>query len=165
MFWNPATNSPCYVRDELAIVDYFAPISQGAGTVTTPNWIKVGQPGKPTAYQFMALIQAGVMSASATLNAKIRQATDASGAGAKDVTGKAIAQMSQAGGNSGQIATIDVRAQDLDSANNFNFIQVSATVGTAAILLAIALLRMNGERDYTSLTEAAANSAAVNQQV
>jgi hypothetical protein len=125
------------LSEGITICDVFAPISQGAGTVTTPNWIAVG-----TFDRFMALIEAGVMQASSTIDAKIRQATSSGGAGAKDVTGKAITQVTQAGSGSGTVSVINFSGGDLDSANGFNYVQVSITVGAAATLLAAKLLAL-----------------------
>ena len=48
--------------------------------------------------EIMALIQTGVLGAAATLDAKLQQATDAAGTGAKDITGKAIVQIVKATG-------------------------------------------------------------------
>ena len=81
--------------------------------------------------QFLAIIQAGTLGASATLDAKIVQATDASGTGSKDVTGLAITQLTQAGTDSDNQALINVRADDLDIANSFTHLAISMTVGTA----------------------------------
>ena len=123
------------LSEGITICDVFAPISQAAATVTTPNWIAVG-----TYDRFLALIETGVMQASSTVDAKIRQATSSGGAGAKDVTGKAIAQVQQAASGSGTVSAINFSSGDLDAANGFNYVQVSITVGTAATLLAAKLI-------------------------
>ena len=112
----------------LALIGSVDPVSQAAGTVTTA-WIPAAQ-----YYSFMAVVKAGVFGALATVDAKIRQATDASGTNAKDVTGKAITQLLAAGGNNRQ-AMINFRATDLDANNNFNYVQLSLTVGAAATLV------------------------------
>ena len=63
----------------------------------------------------MAIILAGTLGSSATLDAKLVQATDASGTGAKDITGKAITQLTQAGTDSDKQAIINCRAEELDT--------------------------------------------------
>jgi hypothetical protein len=74
------------------------------------------------------------MGASATLDGKLQQATDSSGTGAKDVTGKAITQIVKATGDNKQ-ALINLRVQDLDTNGGFAFVRLSITVGTAASLV------------------------------
>jgi len=77
----------------------------------------------------MATILAGVMGASATIDAKLVQAT-ASGGTYKDVTGKAITQLVKASNDDDQ-AIINCRAEDLDVGNGYRFVKLSLTVGTA----------------------------------
>ena len=57
----------------------------------------------------MAIVMAGTLGSSATLDAKLLQATDASGTGSKDITGKAITQLTQAGTDSDKQAIINCR--------------------------------------------------------
>jgi hypothetical protein len=118
--------------DGLAVLTTIDPVSTGA--TVTGSWV-------PAAYfhAFLALIDVGVFGASATVDFKVRQAQDSSGTGAKDITGKAITQLVAAGGNNRQ-AMINVRSDDLDTNNGFGFINISATVGTAASLISAALL-------------------------
>ena len=115
----------------LATID---PISQAAGTVTT-GWVSVAN-----FHRICAEIQTGIMGASATLDAKVRQATDASGTNAKDVPNKAITQIVKATGDGKQAYIEIVADNDLDGTNGFAFVQLSMTVGTAASLIAGKLL-------------------------
>jgi len=105
------------------------PASQAAGTVLT-SWVSTAE-----FHQFGALISTGVLGTSATVDAKIRQATDSSGTGAKDVTGKAITQIVKASGDNKQ-AIINFDTDDLDTNGGFNYVAVSVTVGTAASIVA-----------------------------
>jgi hypothetical protein len=114
----------------LATVD---PVSQAAGTVTT-GWVDAS-----VFFFLLALIDVGVFGSSATVDAKLQQATDSSGTGAKDITGKAITQLLAAGGNNRQ-ALINVRGQELDVEGGFRYVRLSITVGTAATLIQAALL-------------------------
>lgn len=79
----------------------------------------------------MAIIMAGTLGTSATMDAKLVQATDSSGTGSKDITGKAITQLVKATDDDKQ-AIINVRAEELDLANNFTHVAVTVTVGTAS---------------------------------
>lgn len=114
--------------ERTAVAATIDPISQGAGTVTT-GWVSMGNFNS-----VCALLGVGVMSAGSTVDAKLQQATDSSGTGAKDITGKAITQLLAAGGNNRQ-ALIEVRDTELDVNNGFAFVRLSVTVGTAASLI------------------------------
>jgi hypothetical protein len=105
-----------------------------SSTAQTSAWVEAS-----FFHAFLALVDVGVFGSSATVDFKVRQAKDSSGTGAKDITGKAITQLLAAGGNDVQ-AMINVRAEDLDSANGFNFIGLTLTVGTAASQVAALLL-------------------------
>lgn len=82
------------------------------------------------------------MTGGSTVDAKLQQATDSGGTGAKDVTGKAITQLLAAGGNNRQ-AIIEARDTDLDVNNGFAYVRLSITVGTAASLIQALLLGTN----------------------
>lgn len=94
-------------------------------------------------HSLLALIQSGVLGTGATLDAKLQQATDASGTGAKDVAGKAISQLTQAGSGSAKQAIINLRPEDLDVNNGYAYVRLSVTVGVAASLTAAQLLGFN----------------------
>lgn len=119
-----------------AILATLDPVSQGAATVNT-GWVSMA-----LFHSLVALIGTGVMGASATLDAKLQQATSAAGAGAKDITGKAITQIVKASGDSKQ-AMIELRDTDLDVNNGFAFVRLQVTVGTAASLINAALIGFN----------------------
>ena len=109
----------------LATID---PVSQAPGAVTT-GWIPAANHER-----FLATVQTGVLGASATVDVKLQQATDNAGTGAKDITGKAAAQIVAATGNNKQ-ALVNLRAEELDLANSFTFFRLSVTVGVAASLV------------------------------
>jgi len=76
-----------------------------------------------------AIVMTGILGASATVDAKLVQATTAGGT-YKDITGKAITQLVKATNDDDQ-AIINLRAEDLDVANEYRFVKLSLTVGTA----------------------------------
>lgn len=119
--------------EHLSVLATMDPASVGASTVVS-TWVPI-----KNHYALMALIQTGVLGASATIDAKLRQATDASGTGAKDVTGKAITQIVKASGDNKQ-ALINMKAADLDTEGGFAFVALSVTVGTAASIFGAALI-------------------------
>ncbi|MHA1572154.1 MAG: hypothetical protein ACTSWM_10050 [Alphaproteobacteria bacterium] len=79
-----------------------------------------------------AIIMAGTMATSSTLDAKLQQATSAAGAGAKDITGKAITQLTEAGTDSDKQAVINCRADELDVDGGFTHVRLTMTVAAAA---------------------------------
>ncbi len=87
----------------------------------------------------MAVVMAGDLGSSATIDAKLEQATDASGTGAKDVTGKAITQLTDGGSDSNKQAVINCRSDELDVDNDFTHVRLSVTVGTATSDMGAAL--------------------------
>jgi hypothetical protein len=121
------------ISEQAAVLATIDPISQGVGTAVS-GWLSAAN-----FERFLATIDVGVFGASATVDAKLQQATTSGGAGAKDITGKSITQLLAAGGNNRQ-ALINLRASELDLANSFNYFQLSVTVGTAATLIAANVL-------------------------
>ena len=121
------------ISEGLAVLATYDPASVAASTVTT-GWVD-----QSVFFFILALIQTGVLGASATIDAKLQQATDNSGTGAKDITGKAITQIVKATGDNKQ-AMISLKEADLDTENGFRYVRLSITVGTAASLLSAQIL-------------------------
>jgi hypothetical protein len=133
----------------VAVVGAINPSSQSAGALST-GWVDMRK-----WFNLLALIQAGALGASATLDAKIQQATDSSGTGAKDVTGLAITQLTKAGSDDNKQAAINVRQEDLDGNNGFTHVRLTITVATAASLTAALLLGLNPRYGTASASDAA----------
>ncbi len=79
--------------------------------------------------QVLAVVMAGTLGSSATLDAKLTQATT-SGGTYKDISGKAITQLVKATDDDKQ-ALINCRAEELDIDNDYRWVKLSMTVGTA----------------------------------
>lgn len=122
--------------ERTAVLATIDPVSQGAGTVST-GWVSMSQVNSVA-----ALIQTGVLGTSATVDAKLQQAQDSSGTGAKDITGKAITQIVKASGDNKQ-AIVECRDTELDVTGGFSYVRLSITVGTAASLVGASLLGTN----------------------
>jgi hypothetical protein len=142
------------ISEKLAILATLDPASVSAGTVVT-TWVPVA-----AFHSIAALIQTGVLGASATVDAKLRQATDSTGTGAKDIAGKALTQIVKASGDNVQ-AIVECRSDDLDTTNGYAFVALSVTVGTAASIVGAALIGGNGRY----MPASAANQAAVKQVI
>lgn len=80
-------------------------------------------------HQIMAIVMAGTIASSGTLDAALLQATTSSGAGAKAITGKSITQMDT--GDNDEQAIINLKADELDVAGGFSFVALKLTHGTA----------------------------------
>ncbi len=111
--------------DVAAVVGVIDPDATAAGTVTT-GWVEAADFSS-----LLAVVLAGTLGSSATVDAKIEQATDGSGTGAKDLSGSDITQLTQAGSDSDKQALIQFRPDDLDVDNSFTHVRLSITVATA----------------------------------
>lgn len=111
--------------DEVALVGVIDPDAYAANTYTTA-WVDMGEYNA-----IKATVFAGDLGTNATLDAKLEQATDSSGTGAKDISGKAITQLTQAGTDSNKQAIINLRDDELDVANAFTHARLSVTVAVA----------------------------------
>lgn len=131
------------------VVAVINPVSQAAGTVTT-GWIDMQKFGA-----LLAILAVGALGAGATVDAKIEQATDAAGAGAKDVAGSAITQLTKAGTDDNKQVLINLRQEDLDKNNAFRFVRLSVTVGTAASLVSAIMLAFNARYGAATDNDAA----------
>eukprot|EP01041_Mallomonas_annulata_P037122 gene37122-60363_t len=80
----------------LSVLATIDPASQAAGAAST-GWVPVAN-----YFGFLALVQTGMLGTSATVDAKLQQALDSSGTGAKDISGKAITQIVKATGDNKQ---------------------------------------------------------------
>ena len=119
-------NSNLLPSDRAGIVGVVDPDLNTAGTHNT-GWIAAAN-----YHSFMAIVMAGTLGSSGTLDAKLEQATDDSGTGAKDITGKAITQLTQAGTDSDKQAIINFRPDELDVNNDFTHFRLSMTVAAAS---------------------------------
>ena len=128
------TNSKA--SEMLAILATIDPASQSVGMATT-GWVSVANH-----HGLLAVVQTGVLGTLATVDAKLQQATDSTGAGAKDVAGRAITQIVKATGDNKQ-ALINLKPEELDTLNGFGFVRVALTVGVAASITGAQLLGVN----------------------
>lgn len=111
--------------DKIRLVGVIDPDAYAASTVTT-GWIAAKDFAR-----FLAIVKAGDIVATGTIDAKLEQATDGSGTGAKDIAGKLITQLTQAGTDSNKQAMINLRPDELDVPGGFTHFRLSVTMGTA----------------------------------
>jgi hypothetical protein len=89
------------------------------------------------------ILKCGVLGSSTTLDAKVQQATSSAGAGAKDVTGLAITQLTQAGTDASKQVLINVNSSLLDANGGFQFIKLTMTPATSTALIDATALGFN----------------------
>ena len=100
------------------VLDHIEPASHAGGLST--NWCDMS-----TYHRAFVLIECG--SIVTTLDVAVWQATDQTGAGAKAVTSKSITQL--AGGDDNALVGIELRTEELDVTNGFNWIRVQTDNG------------------------------------
>lgn len=113
--------------DRAALVGIIDPDAYAADTYVT-DWIDMS-----LWQRIMAMPVWGDLGENATIDAKLEQATDASGSGAKDISGKAITQLdaSETPQPNNQQAVINLTSEEMDANNGFTHARLSLTVGTA----------------------------------
>ncbi|HEX9810635.1 MAG TPA: hypothetical protein VGA88_00910 [Burkholderiales bacterium] len=92
----------------------------------TSDWVDMGK-----FESILAIVLLGDLGAEAEVTAKLEQATDSDGTGAKDITGKAITTATHSPPDSDKQMLINCRAEELDLDNSFRYVRLSMTVATA----------------------------------
>lgn len=114
--------------EDMELLAVINPASYAAAQNTA--WVNVGKYAG-----VCALVCTGLIAATGTFDAEVRQAQDSSGTGAKDIgaaPGKAITQ--QIDTNDNRAFWINVRNQELDADNGFEHVRLELTPATAATL-------------------------------
>ena len=140
--------------EQVAVLASIDPASTAPSTVVT-SWVSMANYHRICAY-----LKTGAMTATSTVDAKLRQATSNAGANAKDITGFAITQLVAASNSNDQVI-LECKADDLDANNGFSYVALSVTVGTAASILSADVLGVNPRFAPAS----AGNAASVVQVV
>ena len=143
-------NPNILATDQFALVGVVDADAYAASTVTS-GWIDAKR-----FLNYLAVIAVGDFVATATLNAKLQQATDSSGTGAKDVTGKAITALTQAGTDDNKQALINLHQSELDVTGGFTHFRLSMTLGTAGGDLAGFVFGLNPTNGVASDNDLAA---------
>ena len=141
--------------DAVAVLGTVDPDALTATTHDT-DWVDVRDFEK-----LMAIISWGDLGEDATIDAKLREATDSSGTGAQDITSKAITQIDATvtPQPNDQQAIINLTGEEMDVANGFTHVSLRVTVATATSDGAAVLLGLNprygpaSDRDLSSVVE------------
>ena len=94
----------------------------------------------------------GAMGGSSTLNAKLQQASSASGTGVKDITGKAIEALTGAGSDANSLVGIELRTEELDVNGGFEYVRFSVTIGVADCTYAATLFGLHSRYEPVATT-------------
>ncbi len=142
-------NTNILPSDRFSLLTAVDPVSQAASTVVS-TYVKCPA-------SLIALIALGAIASTGTFNAKLVQATDSSGTGSKDITGKALTAVADTGDNKQHF--INLFDWELDINNGFTHVALSMTTATAASIVFAALFAM--EQRYAQ----GAHAASVGQVV
>jgi hypothetical protein len=112
------------LTERMAVVGVIDPDAYTAGTYTT-GWISLADFDR-----FAALVLAGDLGTSATIDAKLTGATSSTGANPQDIQGAAVTQLTQAGTDSNKQAWINLNTDAL-AGRDFTHFRLALTVGTA----------------------------------
>lgn len=106
--------------------------NRAAGNYNTP-WASVSTYHRQAVQLFV-----GGMAAGATVNLIVQEATDATGTGVQAIAGKAITQLTQAGGDGNDIVVIEIRSEELT--DGYDFIRAQLTVAVDAVDVGVYIL-------------------------
>lgn len=110
---------------------------QSATTAKSTGWVNMGLHGK-----IVATVFAGAFATGAKLNAKLEQATSDGGT-PKDITGKAITELTEAGTDDNKQVVINCFGEELDVANGYDWVRLTITPSVDAVLIAGSIHAMN----------------------
>lgn len=139
------------LSERLAVLAVINPADL-ATTAASTGWINMAQHNR-----IVAILIGGALTG--TLDAKIEQAQDSSGTGAKDVTGKAITQLAASSDN--KQAFINLRQDQLDVANGFDHVRLTITPTGGTTNLAAGVV-LGGDARYSPPSSAASLVETIN---
>jgi len=90
--------------------------------------------------RFLVILMVGAITSTGTLDIDIEQSDAASGGTTKNVTGKSITQLTQAGSDSNKIVAIEIASEELDTNGGFAWLNVELTPLTAASICGVLVL-------------------------
>ncbi len=123
------------ITEALAVVACIDPDAYGTGAQTS-DWIDMSK------FERVAfIVQAGTLGSSATLDFKVQQSKASNGSSPVDISGKAIAQLTEAGTDSDKQVVVSVEASELS--DGYRYIAGLMTVGVASSDAGVVAVAMN----------------------
>ena len=117
------------INEQSVLLGVVPPVT-GIQSGVNSGWIDMS-----TERQLLCIVNGGVASVG-SIDVKLQQATSGAGAGAKDISGKAITQITA----DDQTATIELSAWELDRANGFTFVSADVTTTDATDAVGVVLI-------------------------
>ncbi len=111
--------------EKIAVLGAIDPDAYGTGTQGTA-WVDMKQFD-----QLAFVVQVGEFQSGATVDFKLQQATNSSGADAKDITDKAITQLTEAGTDGDKQVIVMVKAPQLD--DGYRFVRGVMTISVDSV--------------------------------
>ena len=96
------------------------------------------------------LLNVGEMVQGATLDLALWEAQDNTGTGAQALTGKAITQLTQAGGDGDDLCGIELRSEEMTP--GYKYLQVRMTIANAAVEVGYTLFGFISRYNYVPTT-------------
>ena len=115
-----------------AVLETLDSDARAAGNYNT-GWVSVS-----TYHRVAVILNTGDMAGTATLDLIIQEAQSAAGLNVAAIAGKAITQLTQAGGDANDTVIMELRMEELTP--GFDFIRAQATVANAAVDMAVVIL-------------------------
>jgi len=103
-------------------------------------------------HRAVVLIDVGAMTQGATFDLILQEATDATGAGAQAIAGKAVTQLTQAGGDGNDWLMVELRSEEMDENNAYKFIRAQLTIANANVQCSVWVLGIVGRYPPVPLT-------------
>ncbi len=120
--------------ERIAVLGTVDPDVCGTGTHGT-DWVDMSK------FQNVGfVVMTGTLGSSATVDFKVQEATSAAGAGAQDISGKSITQLTEAGTDDDKQVVVNVKAEELDREDGYQFVRGLMTIGVATSDAAVLVL-------------------------
>jgi hypothetical protein len=116
---------PKLITEKIAVLGAIDPDAYSTGTEAT-GWVDM-----KLFDQLGFVVMVGTLGSGATVDFKLEQATDSSASGKKDITGKAITPLTDAGTDGDKQAIVVVKAAELDEGYRFVRGYMTVAVGAA----------------------------------
>jgi hypothetical protein len=126
------------LSEALTVLAKLDPVSQGAGTTTPMTDIDISK-----VRRLLVVLQVGAVGGAGTVDAKLR-ASKTSGGTYTDITGGAITQVTAAN----KVVTLEIRDDQVPGivGAGYQFVQLSLTIGTNAVL--VGGVALGGEAEF-----------------
>ena len=116
------------VSEQVCPLFTFYPDDRGPGVHLT-DYVSLA-----TYHRAWLVLEVGDMGALSTVDCLLLQATDTAGTDAKVIAGKAITQLTQAGGDASSLVCIELQTEELDVDNSFDCIAAYITTAVNTVI-------------------------------